>query len=33
MQSPFAKPLDMSFVDFFVKIEMQSPFAKPLELL
>jgi hypothetical protein len=34
MQSPFAKPLDRSFIDFFfAKIGMQSPFAKPLELL
>jgi hypothetical protein len=33
MQSPFAKPLDRSFVDFFAKIGMQSPFAKPLKLL
>jgi hypothetical protein len=33
MQSPFAKPLYRSFVDFFAKIGMQSPFAKPLELL
>jgi hypothetical protein len=33
MQSPFAKPLDMSFVDFFAKIGMQSSFAKLLELL
>jgi hypothetical protein len=33
MQSPFAKPLDRSFVDFFAKTGMQSPFAKLLELL
>jgi hypothetical protein len=33
MQSPFAKPLDRSFVDFFAKTGMQSPFAKPLEVL
>jgi hypothetical protein len=33
MQSSFAKPLDRSFVDFFVKTGMQSPFAKLLELL
>jgi hypothetical protein len=33
MQNPFAKPLDMSFVDFFAKTGMQSPFAKRLELL
>jgi hypothetical protein len=33
MQSPFVKPLDRSFVDFFAKIGMQNPFAKLLELL
>jgi hypothetical protein len=33
MQSPFVKPLDRSFIDFFAKTGMQSPFAKLLELL